>query len=370
MRTFRFASLILAALVAASLPATAVTIHVPDDQPTIQAGIGAASHGDTVLVACGTYYEHDIVMKSGVCLTSETGLADCVEVNAQSLGRVFYCAEVDSLASFVGLTLRGGVTDLYENGGGMYCTSSSPTVTGCKFTGNSAFGGGGGLGCSGGSSPTVTGCEFTGNSAFGGGAAAVLSSSPAFTDCVFAGNWAMVAGAMDCGGSSSPTLTRCTFLGNDAAHGGAVECAGTASPTFLCCTFSGNTADDLGSAVCSRYDASPTLTGCVIAFSTSGPAVSCAYGGTVALSCCDVYGNVDGDWVGCIADQYGVDGNLSEDPLFCGDLNPEEPYTLHASSPCAPENNSECGLIGAWGVGCGLTPVQAISWGAIKAMFR
>ncbi|MCB0316007.1 MAG: hypothetical protein KDH84_22600, partial [Calditrichaeota bacterium] len=33
-------------------------IHIPGDQPTIQAGISAASDGDTVLVAEGIYIEN------------------------------------------------------------------------------------------------------------------------------------------------------------------------------------------------------------------------------------------------------------------------------------------------------------------------
>jgi hypothetical protein len=108
----------------------------------------------------------------------------------------------------------------------------------------------------------------------------------------------------------------------------------------------------------------------IIALSSEGEGFLCDTSGReLVLSCCDIYGNDGGDWVGCIADQYGVNGNICEDPLFCGDQNPDEPFTLRDDSPCAPAGNPECNLIGAWGVGCD-TPVEGTSWGPIKAMFR
>jgi len=49
------------------------TIHVPGDQPTIQAGINAAHNGDTVLVAPGTYHEHLDYSRKRITVTSESG---------------------------------------------------------------------------------------------------------------------------------------------------------------------------------------------------------------------------------------------------------------------------------------------------------
>ena len=104
----------------------------------------------------------------------------------------------------------------------------------------------------------------------------------------------------------------------------------------------------------------------IIAFSTGGGAVRCGES-LPAVICCDFYGNVGGDWNDCVADQYGINGNICADPLFCalelGD------FSLDCASPCAAGNNPECGQIGAWPVGCGPTPAVETTWGAVKELF-
>jgi hypothetical protein len=101
--------LLIFAIGVSATTAHATTWRVPDDAPTIQTGIDTAGVGDTVLVACGEYFERHIVMKSGVVLRSETGDPDCVTIDGQYEGSVFLCQDVDSAASIEGFTItRGG----------------------------------------------------------------------------------------------------------------------------------------------------------------------------------------------------------------------------------------------------------------------
>ena len=296
-------ALIVAALV---VPANAATWLVPSECPTIQAGVDSAAVGDTVLVACDTYYEHDIIMKSGVTLTSETGEAGCVTIDGQYEGRIIYCLGVDDAASIVGFTITGGLATgaaaRDSAGGGIYCEDSSPTLANCAFLDNSSTLVGGGLFCGEEaipdftnrtlwrdpdppppvrSGPTVTDCTFSGNSSRGGGGAFCYQYSPTLTRCTFSGNTAERGGGLYCAGDGT-NLLDCTFFGNQAStSAGGAYFSAWSSATVTDCAFLHNTSAEHGGAVLSEQYSSPTFTGVTFTRNVavwSGGAVLCENG--------------------------------------------------------------------------------------------
>ena len=150
--------------------------------------------------------------------------------------------------------------------------------------------------------------------------------------------------------STSPTFKFCVFSGNQSTlSGGAIRCKNS-SPSLINCTFVANSART-GGAIFGLASSSPYLENCIIAFSGSGESIATADGSSQPLlACCNIFGNAGGDWERAISDQANSDGNLSVDPQFCDIDN--SIFSLKASSPCAPDNNS-CGrLIGALPAEC------------------
>lgn len=260
------------------------------------------------------------------------------------------------------------------SGGGICSSSSTLVLSGCSFTGNTAPYGGGAIAC-GFSSVQIADCEFTENSANQAGAIAFANGTDFnINDCLFARNSASeINGAISVFLACTGLIERCTFNSNEASAGGAALGAEKVISIHLReCTFWGQEAAGYyGAAICLGEVAVDCLCeNTVIAFSTAGRGLEAIDSADVELLCCDIYGNAGGDWVGSIAGQYGINGNICENPLFCDPGNGD--FTVACTSPCAPFTlpNPECDLIGAWPVGCGGTPVTESTWGGIKAMFR
>src|SRR5437762_4550685 len=117
--------------------ARAATINVPAGQPTIQAAINAASDGDTVLVAPGTYRENISFMGKAITVTSSGGPA-VTTINGGARGTVVMFITNEGRNSVLsGFTVTNGNSYLnYQNlgildyeGGGIYVNSASPTIT-------------------------------------------------------------------------------------------------------------------------------------------------------------------------------------------------------------------------------------------------
>jgi hypothetical protein len=371
--TIALRAVLLLVIVPASLEAAVV--RVPDDEPTIQEGVLAASEGDTVLVAPDTYTgpmnrNIDFGGKNIVLLSEEGAAFTIIDCGAAGRGFTFSGGE-NSTSVVRGFRVITGSTD---DGGAVYCENSSPTFRACVFEGNRSDGVGGAMSCYA-SSAVIKDCVFLGNSSelalegAGGGIYCAEGSALTVSGCTFTGNASDMGGAFACTGGSSVAIATSLIFGNAADSGGAFACRASSEVSAERCTMSGNIGVG-ASGVYTDGASTAILDASIIAFGSKGEAVLCQTQGTATLTCCDVYQNEYGDWTGCIADQSGIDGNMSADPLFCWAMNPKERYSLRNDSPCASENNPGCGGIGAFEVGCYVTSVEPASWSQLKALYQ
>jgi hypothetical protein len=235
----------------------------------IQQAIDAGQQlGRLVLVADGVYRSGGrtlygemtsrVVVAEGVEVRSLNGpSATAIEgdgaAGTTNGGGAIRCVYLTSGATISGFTMTNGATRAWDfdwsadrrpsSGGGVFCESTSATVSNCIITGNSAFFGAGALG------GTLNDCVISNNSCqFNGpGGGATLS--------VLNGCTIMFNSAVSGGGASLSMLNRCTLAGNSADGGG-----GVASSTVNDCILTNNSAASYGGGayVC-------TLNGCTLA---------------------------------------------------------------------------------------------------------
>lgn len=187
-------------------------------------------------------------------------------------------------------------------------------------------------------------------------------ASPTVVDCWFIKNRTGVRGEY-----ASPAITGCVFLNNGlTSTGKAVHLVNTDIPDPLItdCTFFGRLQVPNDGGVLYFEDCYPIVERTAITFSGGKP-VDCGGAAVPDISHCIIFGHAGGDSLcGNHRD------NLFADPLWCNVYNDD--LEVCENSPCLPENNLWGVQVGPMGQGCGecVTPVEANSWGTIKAMFR
>ena len=228
------------------------------------------------------------------------------------------------------------------------------TILGGNFE-ESPDGRGGGILITNGSAPWIRRCIFVSNRAeYGGGLHVDGYSEPVISDCIFMQNHAdEEGGGINLAEHATTLIDGCTFWENSTGgYGGAINCV--YSLMFMeGCTIVENWGAGLGAV--GIYETGALISESIIAFTHSG------YGlllenASVMLECVNIYGNSHGNWVPPFGYQYGEDGNISADPLFC-DLGSQN-FNLMPNSPCRPATHvlvteDPCAFMGAWTDDCG-----------------
>jgi hypothetical protein len=277
-------------------------------------------------------------------------------------------------------------------GGGVYCGSGTFWIDNNEIKGNSANGAGGlyiaGSGritnnrISNNMSDDDQPCRgalaldyYSGGVKFGGGISIVGSGPLVVANNIIIGNSAQFGGGISCV-NTSPEITENIIAGNYAGQhpcsspsqpsgiGGGIYCSNS-SPVVARNTIYGNSASSnwtnsgAGAGIYCTSASSPVLEQNIIANNRTSDAqgvggIFCEDASSTPLvSCNDAYDNSNANYGGTIADQTGLNGNFSLDPLFCEAENGE--FGLHILSPCAPgrhPDGGDCGLIGALGEAC------------------
>ncbi len=281
------AATMFATLLLLASAARAATIHVPDDWDTIERAIEKASSGDMILIASGTYLEHDIALKSEVTVSSETGVASSVVVSASSEGRVFTASGVTAVV-LQAMTISNGRS---PEGGGLLCEDSDIELREIVFRDNLARPGDGGGLCSIGSHVSLSNCVFESNEVGyygatqttlyyygdGGGVACLDGSSLEANGVHFIDNyaWAHGAGLHVSGYDTDAVLVDCVFEGNIApkyeldpsgsgGHGGGASIEDGATVTIADSEFTQNTAYWGGGGIYASHGADVTLEGVTV----------------------------------------------------------------------------------------------------------
>jgi len=359
---------VLLVLLSVTGVSVAATIHVPANQPTIQAGINAAKNGDRVVVARGTYFENINFAGKAITVVASGGRTVTI-IDGGHAGRVVTFDSGEGRESVLeGFTVQNGNASL--EGGGIYIFNASPTIKLNTVTNNVACGSGAGIavefssalvqnnvissnsesGCTGGlggglyvggaGSALVTGNTIQKNSAtFGGGMALFATTTPTLENNVIHGNVATdqtsQGGGLWIVDSSEALLVQNLIYNNTATQGAGayVSVSGdTPGPTFINNTIVGTASSLQSSALYASISQQGLFYNNLMIGASGTSAVYCytsLYETTPIFTNNDAYSPNGAGLTGSCASQSGQTGNLSVNPMFVAAAN----FRLRARSP-------------------------------------
>ncbi len=227
---------------------------------TIQALIDAASAGDTILIDPGTYegsinfQGKDVVVGSLFLTTGDSSYISQTILDAKQSGSVVRFENNESSGAVLsGLTLTGGHA---VEGGGIFISGASPTLSHLLITGNKAYScevgdyfkaaSGGGIYMEGGN-PALSKVMVSQNSSEAEGGGIYMSGADPSMDLVTVrNNTATDLGGGIYFGNSGPTLSRVVVEYNEAKDGGGLYLAALSSPNLVNTVVGNNTAFNEG----------------------------------------------------------------------------------------------------------------------------
>ncbi|MFC1888947.1 MopE-related protein [Thermodesulfobacteriota bacterium] len=218
-------------------------------------------------------------------------------------------------------------TDPFGKCAGIYVLTSSGTIRDKNLV---TLNGGNGISLLY-SDTEVTGNVINGNNANQAGGGLFLSHSDSLVALneIFNNTAAAGGGGIACGTSNAVIVGNQIKENVSQASGGGIACY-SSSPTIANNTFFMNVSNPslFGGGIFLSFESSPLITNNIVAHSPVGDGIHCTGDSWPVITFNDVYGN-DGEYGGDCADQTGVNGNISAEPLIHTDG-----YHLLPDSPC------------------------------------